>query len=346
MPNSFLGNFAWKFVPVAVMSGTIDIHGYTVNILDDIGRGAFGTVYAATDSNGITRADKKISFRDHPKIASSEAIKFHQVPQDHRNIVKIYDVKKHQSSIWIFMELCSHGDLDQYFRNNFPILNEGIELKLDLITQILSGIAFLHHNSIVHRDIKPGNILVQSNGPDVTPVIRITDFGLAKFLDPNGETSGMSTDVGTLAFKAPEFWQRARNGTIRYHKSVDCYAVGLTILAMLQAKNGQRLTPIAMHSLDTSAEGRKLIGMIMNDRNTHRQPELNLVQINHTDGTMLKRIKQIIQGMTVFNPKFRLTAKQSLQILRLQEPNEDMEGATPMDVSLTPRPSAMVKNNN
>ncbi len=321
-------------------SGTINIHGYTVNILDDIGRGSFGTVYAALDSNGNNRAAKKFSFRDHPKIASSEAvqfIKFHDLPQEHRNIVKIYDVKKHKASIWIFMEMCSLGDLNQYFRNNFP----EIDLKLDLITQILGGVAYLHHYRIVHRDIKPGNILVQSNGTDEPPVIKITDFGLAKFLDPNEETSGMSTDVGTLAFKAPEFWQKARNGTIRYHKSVDCYAVGLTILAMLQAKQGQQLTPMALHSLDTSAEGGKWIGMIMNDRNTHRQPELNLVQINHTDSIIIKRIKQIVQGMTFFNPKFRLTAKQSLQLLRQQESHE---GDTPMDVSAPPTPSAMVKN--
>ena len=74
------------------------------------------------------------------------------------------------------------------------------------MTQIAGGVAFLHSKNIAHRDIKPGNILLKTEGG--CAVVKLGDFGLSKFLDPDGSTSAMSSDVGTLIFKAPEFWDK------------------------------------------------------------------------------------------------------------------------------------------
>ena len=97
---------------------------------------------------------------------------------------------------------------------------------------IASGICYLNKNSIIHRDIKSGNILIASKFPMVP---KLTDFDLSKFLDPDDETSVMSSNVGTNAFKAPEFFNRV-DGKLRYHRNVDIYAAGLIFLAMIQAK--------------------------------------------------------------------------------------------------------------
>ena len=63
--------------------------------------------------------------------------------------------------------------------------------------------------------------------------IPFTDFDVSKCLDPEVETSLMTSNVGTLAFKAPEFFQRTSPCKIEYHRNVDIYAAGLTFLAII-----------------------------------------------------------------------------------------------------------------
>ena len=111
------------------------------------------------------------------------------------------------------------------------------------MVQIAKGIAHLHENNIVHRDIKPGNILITASPIHGQFMVKLTDFGLSKFLDPNDETSAMSSDVGTLMFKSPEYFEACRQGKLNYHRNVDIYAAGLTFLCMLEAKEGEPLRP-------------------------------------------------------------------------------------------------------
>ena len=101
--------------------------------------------------------------------------------------------------------------------------------------QTMSGIAYLHSQDIVHRDIKPANILAKSTQNGV--VIKLADFGLCKILDDR-QTSTMHSNVGTMAFKAPEFWDPQTDERIRYHRNVDVYAAGLTFTAIGQATPG------------------------------------------------------------------------------------------------------------
>ena len=185
------------------MAGELKVFDYTVNILEQLGRGAFGTVYKGFDRHQTAVVIKQVSKSDSRK-ASIEALKFYYLKQKilHDHVIKVRDVKTWEDSMWIVMEYCDLGDLNDYFHKYHRRLD--IDRKINIMSQIAKGVAFLHLRNVVHRDIKPANILLKSNG--VNPQVKLGDFGLSKFLDPDDITSGMSSNVETLLFKAPEFW--------------------------------------------------------------------------------------------------------------------------------------------
>ena len=214
--------------------------GYKIDFMHELGRGGFGTVYKGWDSNNLSVAVKKIT-RDAGPRAHKEALSLQQLKDQvahHPNIISIYDIKYWNGAIWIPMQLCNEGDLDQYFKNKFETA-EKISTKLIIMLGVSNGLEFLHAQQIVHRDIKPANILVASSSAGITA--KIADFGLCKILEPDQST--MSSNVGTLVFKAPEFWDPKSDERIRYNRTVDVYAAGLTFAAILQAVKGRSLIP-------------------------------------------------------------------------------------------------------
>ena len=103
----------------------------------------------------------------------------------------------------MFLELCSLGDLNEFIKER----DVNRQQKIVIMSGITKGIDYLHANNVIHRDIKPGNILMASDSPLVP---KLTEFDLSKSLDPDYETSVMSSNVGTNAFKAPEFFNRIK----------------------------------------------------------------------------------------------------------------------------------------
>ncbi len=189
---------------------------------------------------------------------------------NHENIVKNYDFIREEDEVWIMMEYCEHGDLDNYFRKH-PTKFEAFNIKLDMMYQIASGLEYLHSKNIVHRDIKPANILVATKSEQ--DIVKLADFGLCKVLDPDGSTS-MNTMCGTNCFKAPEFFK----GNLDYHRNVDVFAAGLTFLSMIQPMRNdgspRRLIPRMEDPVENAAEmpntivsiGQTMFDRIMNQR--------------------------------------------------------------------------------
>ena len=283
---------------------TTNVFGYSVDLLHELGRGSFGTVFSGHDDDNNSVAVKKVSKYDRKK-ASTEAVKFHLLKKSvlHENIIKVYDVKNWEDSMWIVMEYCDLEDLNNFFEKYHGKLD--MNQKVKIMGQISKGIAFLHTQNIVHRDIKPGNILLKTENAKV--IVKLEDFGLSKFLDPNDITSSMSSNVGTQWFQAPEFWNRRPGGRVRYHRNVDVYAAGLTFMAMLQATPGESLVPNVEGSLQ-SFEANMPIGFAAFARHQNKHSEIRLVVQDSNDAPSLNELKSIIEAMTCFLPEARIAA--------------------------------------
>ena len=284
----------------------VEALGYSIDFLRELGRGGFGTVYRGYDEE-VTRPEaaiKKVSKAD-KKAASTESVKYHFVKERilHENVIKVYDVKSWEDSMWIVMEFCDLGDLNSFFSKYHQKLD--FEKQLSIMTQIAKGVVFLHFKNVVHRDIKPGNILLKNeNG---YAVVKLGDFGLSKFLDPDDMTSAMSSNVGTQWFKAPEFWDRKPGDRVIYHRNVDVYAAGLTFAAMLQAKTDSCLVPRVEGSIQRH-EIKMPIGLAAFTRHQYKQSEIKVVAPDSGDSAQIRRLKMIIEEMTCFSPQARLSA--------------------------------------
>ncbi len=225
----------------------------------------------------------------------------------HQNIIKVFDIKQVEDVLWIFMEYCDYGDLDNYCKTFFSQLVDSSKVRI--MIQMIEGVAFLHSHGITHRDIKPGNILI-TKGPD-GGTVRLTDFGISAFLDPTG-IAIMSTTIGTEVYMAPEFWERDMRGRISYDNSVDIYAAGLTFLALIQATRGRPLLPMIENVMDRTAAHRLglAIGHAMLNKKVRREPELRLVKIYATDSQIIRNVKILIRQMTCVFPNNRPAAFQ------------------------------------
>lgn len=138
----------------------------------------------------------------------------------HPNIVNVYDVYDDEGIYFIVMELVDGITLKEYIEQNGRI---GMEKALDFSIQIAAGLEAAHESHIIHRDIKPQNIIVAKNGN-----IKVTDFGIAKAASSNTLTSGA---MGSVHYISPE---QARGGYS--DERSDIYSLGITMYEMVTGR--------------------------------------------------------------------------------------------------------------
>ncbi len=248
---------------------------YIVNPDAVLGSGSYGVVYIARQWSGAVVAAKRIDFIRNKEKLSQAAKDLNKLTElVHVNISRIFEVLQEENTIWVFMELCNY-DLIKYLQPQGTSSTVSPAVRLKLMLDIAKGVEYMHSKNVIHRDIKPRNVLVSGN----YPTAKLTDFDLCKFLEEDYSTSLMTSNVGTQAFKAPEFYLRTEDGELNYHRNVDVYAMGLTFLAMIQDNN------FLVPKLETPNEPSELgpgytIGMLMAERKRYKVKPLQVVKIS------------------------------------------------------------------
>lgn len=214
-------------------------------ILEMIGGGGMANVYLAHDM--ILDRDVAVKILRLDFAHDEEFIRrFHREAQSatslaHPNIVSIYDVGEEEQSIYyIVMEYVEGQTLKQYIQQNSPI---PVDKALSIMRQLTSAIGHAHQNHIIHRDIKPDNILIDKHGN-----VKITDFGIAMALSATSITQTNSV-IGSVHYLSPE---QARGG-VANHKS-DIYSLGIVMFELLAGRppfSGESAVSIALKHLQS-----------------------------------------------------------------------------------------------
>lgn len=214
-------------------------------LLEIIGGGGMANVYLARDM--ILERNVAIKILRLDFVHDEEFIKrFHReaysaTSLNHPNIVNIYDVGEEDDIYYIVMEYVSGQTLKQYIQKNAPL---SVEKTLAIMEQLTSAIAHAHQNRIIHRDIKPQNILIDQNG-----IVKITDFGIAMALSSTTITHTNSV-LGSVHYLSPE---QARGGIVT--EKSDIYSLGIVMFELLTGRlpfSGDSAVSIALKHLQSN----------------------------------------------------------------------------------------------
>ena len=244
---------------------------YKYDVTEDrIGGGGFGTVYKAYDttlhhdvaikvSEVKTINGKTFSLRDEVKALT-------HVPE-HPNIAnyekdKLFTFKTPQGVFdYAVMQYYPDGNLNNAIKQGLTA-----EQKEDIATQLLEGIVFLHEHKVVHRDLKPGNILIVRNGDRVIPLI--TDFGLSKAADTgDGSVFTNSLGAGTPRYSSPE---QLQGEPLRFN--TDLWSYGSILYEIF---TGEQLFTAGSGAANTAQADMEIYNKIVNGnvKNLDKMPE-------------------------------------------------------------------------
>ncbi|XP_006880801.1 PREDICTED: mitogen-activated protein kinase kinase kinase 19 isoform X2 [Elephantulus edwardii] len=200
---------------------------------DILGKGAYGTVYCGLTSQGQLVAVKQVALDTSDKLATEKEYRKLQEEVDllkalkHVNIVAYLGTCLEENIVSIFMEFVPGGSISSII-NRFGPLPEMVFCKYT--KQILQGVAYLHENCVVHRDIKGNNVMLMPTG-----IIKLIDFGCAKRLawaGLNGTHSDMLKSMhGTPYWMAPEVINESG-----YGRKSDIWSIGCTVFEMATGK--------------------------------------------------------------------------------------------------------------
>lgn len=188
-----------------------------------IGKGASGVIYKGYHSETKkVAAIKEISvgnIHDISKNIKREIALMKKL--DHPNIVKLYDVylDGKYDNVYLFMEYCTRSDFYK-FQNRKPIKELHVQ---QYMKQLMLGLKYLKKYNIMHRDLKPQNILITESG-----TLKLTDFGYAKITKPNDM---VKTFCGSPLYMAPEIIKS--KGTDKYTMKSDLWSVGCIFYEMI-----------------------------------------------------------------------------------------------------------------
>ncbi len=199
-------------------------------ILGKIADGGMGTVVKArNDKNGEIVAIKLMfnDLTDNPVMHKRFEQEFRAASTiDHPNVVRALDYGEWDGSPYLVMEYVDGEPLSSMIEREGP-LNETEAIRL--IAQVAQGLHRAHRHNLIHRDVKPDNILIAKDKKTGECIAKLTDLGLVKEQAADLDLTRTGRGLGTPHFMAPEQFKNAKNATIK----CDIYSLGATLYAML-----------------------------------------------------------------------------------------------------------------
>jgi serine/threonine protein kinase len=198
-------------------------------ILEQIGCGGMGVIYRASQrhSRRIVAVKRVLSYRadSHGALERFRREAQAVASLDHPNILPIYEVSESEDGLPFFsMKFAEKGSL----RENVASLRDGPGKCVQLMAKVARAVEYAHSRGVLHRDLKPGNILLDDRGEPL-----VSDFGLAKLLDANNDLTRSLTTFGTAGFIAPE---QAGGAAADFTAAADVYGLGAVLFNLLAGR--------------------------------------------------------------------------------------------------------------
>jgi Protein kinase domain len=208
--------------------------GYVVagryNILSQIGRGGMGVVYKVEQAS--LKAVHALKILDSGKASQTAFARFQKEAQasfhlNHRNLIRVYDLglleDEHPYLVMDYVEGITLGEL---IKSRGKLSKEE---AIEIFLQVCDGIGYAHDHRVIHRDLKPGNIMLTVE-PDGSTTVKIVDFGIAKFVESH-ETQGL-TRTGEV-FGSPLYMSPEQCMGLQIDLRSDIYACGCALFETL-----------------------------------------------------------------------------------------------------------------
>jgi serine/threonine-protein kinase len=215
-------------------------------ILERLGHGGMGVLYRGRDTTLDREVAIKVMSADFGLDADQTArSRFYQEARaaarlQHRNIVTIFEFGEDQQTPFIAMEYLRGQDLAHRMRSTPPL---SLEQKLDIVADLCTGLHFAHEQGVVHRDVKPANIWIQTDGS-----VKLLDFGIAKFGSATITMQGAV--LGSAAYMAPE-----QVAGLEIDGRADVFAAGVVLYELLAGRKpfeGDTVPAVMARLVDSS----------------------------------------------------------------------------------------------
>src|SRR5216110_2143144 len=201
-------------------------------ILEEIGRGGMGVIYRARQRHSRRIVALKRILSCHAD-ARETLMRFRREAQaaaklDHPNILPIYEVSESEEGLPFFsMKFAGGGSLLEAA----PALRSEPHRAVALMAKVARAVQYAHGQGILHRDLKPGNILLDGHGEPL-----VSDFGLAKWLEPMGDLTRTPPGIGAPHYVAPEQVDLGGSAAGKLTPAADVYSLGAILFDLLTGR--------------------------------------------------------------------------------------------------------------